>query len=502
MRDRLLSWVRFRSRGDSTAMDYATRTTRRPLLQDEDEEDSEATFVDDTIYAGSINAGSVSNIPTTATVGIRSGVRNRTGDDGSLRVAPVDKYNFTYAVFYLLGMTTLLPWNFFVTAEEYWHYKFRNISSNDTNVLTPRQLEFQSDLSIAASVPSTLFLLLNAGFGHYISLRVRMAGSLVMMFLIFIGTTALAQVDTDQWQDAFFLLTLTSVVVVNAFSAIMSGSLFGIAGQFSSDYMSAVVSGQALGGIFSALAEIIALTFGAAPTVTAFVFFIVGTLVLLCSLVLYVVMSKTLFFKYYTSPRTLMKSSLDVDDMTRELLPRQEPTFMGVLRKIWLFGFSEWLVFVTTLSIYPAVTILVGSQSQSHPWNDVYFLPVVNYLLFNTGDYLGRVCAGSLEWLSNSPFLLSVATISRIAFVPMMLLCNIRPHHSFPVMIHSDYIFIALMAGFALSNGYIANIALIGAPKAVDQEEKEMASSMMAAFLGVGLACGSTISFMIIEMIK
>lgn len=118
MRDRLLSWVRFRSRGDSTAMDYATRTTRRPLLQDEDEEDSEATFVDDTIYAGSINAGSVSNIPTTATVGIRSGVRNRTGDDGSLRVAPVDKYNFTYAVFYLLGMTTLLPWNFFVTAEE------------------------------------------------------------------------------------------------------------------------------------------------------------------------------------------------------------------------------------------------------------------------------------------------------------------------------------------------------------------------------------------------
>lgn len=201
-----------------------------------------------------------------------------------------------------------------------------------------------------------------------------------------------------------------------AFSAIMSGSLFGIAGQFSSDYMSAVVSGQALGGIFSALAEIIALTFGAAPTVTAFVFFIVGTLVLLCSLVLYVVMSKTLFFKYYTSPRTLMKSSLDVDDMTRELLPRQEPTFMGVLRKIWLFGFSEWLVFVTTLSIYPAVTILVGSQSQSHPWNDVYFLPVVNYLLFNTGDYIGRVCAGSLEWVRSGVIDIPLGKISNLSF--------------------------------------------------------------------------------------
>lgn len=83
-----------------------------------------------------------------------------------------------------------------------------------------------------------------------------------------------------------------------------------------------------------------------------------------------------------------------------------------------------------------------------------------------------------------------------------MLLCNIQPHHNFPIMIHSDYIFMALMAGFALSNGYIANIALIGAPKSVNQQEKEMASSMMAAFLGVGLACGSTVSYMIIEMIK
>lgn len=31
---------------------------------------------------------------------------------------PMDKYYFNYIVFYLLGMTTLLPWNFFVTAED------------------------------------------------------------------------------------------------------------------------------------------------------------------------------------------------------------------------------------------------------------------------------------------------------------------------------------------------------------------------------------------------
>jgi equilibrative nucleoside transporter 1/2/3 len=31
---------------------------------------------------------------------------------------PRDNYFFVYIVFYLLGMTTLLPWNFFITAEE------------------------------------------------------------------------------------------------------------------------------------------------------------------------------------------------------------------------------------------------------------------------------------------------------------------------------------------------------------------------------------------------
>uniref|UniRef100_A0A182Q441 Equilibrative nucleoside transporter n=1 Tax=Anopheles farauti TaxID=69004 RepID=A0A182Q441_9DIPT len=471
-------------------MDYATNS--RPLLQDTDDRETESdTLLDDT-YAGSINA-STSNIPdpTKAIV------------TGGHRIAPSDKFNYTYAVFYLMGMTTMVPWNFFVTAEEYWQYKFRNVSSNDTSALTPRQMEFQSDLSIAAAVPGTVFLILNACVGHKVPLHVRMNGSLVFMLLIMIGTTALVRVDTDQWQDAFFNLTMLSVVVINSFSAILTGGLFGIAGQFSAHYMTAAVSGQALGGIFSAVADIIALTFASNPSTTAFVFFIVGCLVLLLSLAAYIIMSKTLFFKYYTSSKTLMKSSLEAYPVTaREVSSRLEPRFPDVMGKIWLYGFSEWLIFVTTLSIYPAVTVLVGSQNHGRPWNDVYFLPVVNYLLFNTGDYLGRVFAGLFEWPWNNAMLIAVLSIGRIAFVPAMLLCNITQHHNFPVLIHSDYLFIVLMAAFALSNGYLANVALIGAPRAVGEHEKEMASSMMAAFLGVGLACGSAISLMIIEMIK
>lgn len=34
---------------------------------------------------------------------------------------PHDKYSFNYIIFYLMGMTTLLPWNFFITAEDVSH---------------------------------------------------------------------------------------------------------------------------------------------------------------------------------------------------------------------------------------------------------------------------------------------------------------------------------------------------------------------------------------------
>lgn len=36
---------------------------------------------------------------------------------------PNDRFSLTYIVFYLLGMTTLLPWNFFITAEDVSFYQ-------------------------------------------------------------------------------------------------------------------------------------------------------------------------------------------------------------------------------------------------------------------------------------------------------------------------------------------------------------------------------------------
>lgn len=134
--------------------------------------------------------------------------------------------------------------------------------------------------------------------------------------------------------------------------------------------------------------------------------------------------------------------------------------------------------------------------------SDVYFLPVLNYLLFNAGDYIGRIWSGWSLRPRNKPRLVALLSVLRVGFVPAFLLCNITQHHPLPILIHSDEVFIVMMALFAISNGYIANISLIYAPSVVEEHEKEMTSAMMAAFMGIGLTIGSAISFVLIQFVS
>ena len=42
-------------------------------------------------------------------------------------------FRFCWIVFYLLGMTTLLPWNFFISVNDYWNYKVNLILKSQVN---------------------------------------------------------------------------------------------------------------------------------------------------------------------------------------------------------------------------------------------------------------------------------------------------------------------------------------------------------------------------------
>ena len=85
------------------------------------------------------------------------------------------------------------------------------------------------------------------------------------------------------------LMTVLLLVV----SAIFQGGVFGLAGKFPAEYINAMISGQALGGIFASLSNIISIALGASPVQSALLYFLAADFTLLLSLLLYTYYSST-----------------------------------------------------------------------------------------------------------------------------------------------------------------------------------------------------------------
>lgn len=119
---------------------------------------------------------------------------------------PHDKKRRVQWAFVLIGISTSLPWNFLITPMDYWNYKYRNISDNETDfddttghthTKTELQTFFASYLSIASNVPFLLALLVLTVFDQKISQDFRTILGLVAITILFIYTTIFVEVNTD-----------------------------------------------------------------------------------------------------------------------------------------------------------------------------------------------------------------------------------------------------------------------------------------------------------------
>lgn len=109
------------------------------------------------------------------------------------------------------------------------------------------------------------------------------------------------------------------------------------------------MSGQALGGVFTALIEIVTITFASDPRRSAIIFFTIGNILLVLSIIAWIVMSRTHYFKYYTTNRSGALSPKNSRLQLQRQPSMMEPVFREVLNKMWLYGFTEWLVSYTTI---------------------------------------------------------------------------------------------------------------------------------------------------------
>lgn len=409
---------------------------------------------------------------------------------------PSDKYWCVYGIFFLMGMSTLLPWNFFISLNNFWDYKFREVSNSSLTVTdrnqTELQKEFASYLSISSTVPNAAFVILNACFGQRFCLKRRIVWSLSAIIVLFAVVSALAVADSDQWQSEFLYATLTIVVFINVNSAIFQGGSFGVAGRFPPKYIGAQMAGQAMGGVFPALVDIAITATKVEEKDVGFYCFLIATLVLLASLVAFLSLYKCPFFLHYNRPAASNGSGGELSRMTH------------VLQLSWPYLASIVVTFTVTLSVFPSVAVLVESEGasdgSSSTWAADYFNPVCCFLLFNLGDLFGRSLATWIQMPGRTragKSIILVASLCRVVFVPLFMYCNAAPtQRSRPVLFGSDADFVTFMVLFSVSNGYLGNICMLHGPKMASHgETQEAIALVLIAGLVVGAGIGSFLSY-------
>uniref|UniRef100_A0A8C9TFK4 Solute carrier family 29 member 1 (Augustine blood group) n=1 Tax=Scleropages formosus TaxID=113540 RepID=A0A8C9TFK4_SCLFO len=395
--------------------------------------------------------------------------------------APQDKYNAVWLIFFILGLGTLLPWNFFMTATMYFRSRLRDPSaevasqmmSNGTTVGVDTQSvlesKFNNVMTLCAMVPLLVFTCLNSILHQRIPQKVRITGSLTAILGVFLMTAIIVKVELEPLP--FFVITMIKIVCINSFGAVLQGSLFGMAGLLPTSYTAPIMSGQGLAGTFAAFSMICALASKSGSYSIS---------------VCYALINK-MFTSICVTWTKLYLYDMKWHDMTLH--------YIAHVCNIWLTAFSVCFAFTVTIGIFPALTADVKSTIANGSAWDIYFIPVSCFLLFNIMDWAGRSLTAVCLWPGKNSKLLPLLLLARMLFVPLFMLCNVQPRSNLPVFFSHDAWFIFFMILFAFSNGYLASLCMCFGPKKVEAHEAETAGAIMAFFLSLGLALGASISF-------
>lgn len=445
---------------------------------------------------------------------------------------PRDRYKAVWLIFFMLGLGTLLPWNFFMTATQYFTNRLnqpQNASSVTANVSRDIQASaaaptpapprsflsaiFNNVMTLCAMLPLLIFTCLNSFLHQRIPQSVRILGGLVAILLVFLITALLVKVQLDALP--FFVITMVKIMLINSFGAILQGSLFGLAGLLPANYTAPIMSGQGLAGIFASVAMICAIASGSELSESAFSYFITACVVIILTIICYLCLPRLEFYRYYRQLKLEgpgeQETKLDLiskgeepragKEESRVSAPNSQPTnkshsVRAILKNILVPALSVCFIFTVTIGVFPAVTAEVKSSiAGTSAWGD-YFIPVSCFLTFNVFDWLGRSLTAVTMWPGKDSRWLPSLVLARLVFVPLLLLCNVQPRRYLTVVFEHDAWFFIFVAAFAFSNGYLASLCMCFGPKKVKPAEAETAGAIMAFFLSLGLALGAVFSFL------
>ena len=142
--------------------------------------------------------------------------------------------------------------------------------------------------------------------------------------------------------------------------------------------------------------------------------------------------------------------------------------YMSIIKDSWMYQIAIFLTFSVCLSVFPAVTQLIQPIQKGEcnyeeniyqiaaklsaitatmqknafirfflilgeiksEWEEIYFVPVCCFVLFNFADYLGKELATRLQWpkpTKTGQIIILSLSILRAGMIPLFMFCNVAP---------------------------------------------------------------------------
>ncbi|KAH9443333.1 hypothetical protein MJO28_014792 [Puccinia striiformis f. sp. tritici] len=447
-----------------------------------------------------------------------------------------------YIFFFILGSSFLLPWNSLLVSTTYFGSRL---------IGHQFQFNYMNWITVVFTISNVIFISRATSTQQNIK---HPTFRIIISLLLITTTSIILLISTRyiQFNPNWFFGFLITVTLSEALgSAYLQTSVIGLSAWFGSNYLQAILSGQGAIGVLVSIVQLIVNikeldSSSSDPSrpiedipahirQSSFTFFSLCTGFSIFALICFLILLRLPIYKSAIQRQHTARDKLNYQESDqRPLLPPStepvdsrstDPPGSGVAnlrvveRKIRSLGLSIFYNFFITLAVFPSITgfilssndpdrthigsLTINSSSNGSRFIDNWYKPIIfiplHFVIFNLGDWLGRVLPQLLPRLSQSltksKKVLYSLSLSRTIFIPLFLICNID--YSSIVLFRSDLIYLIILVSFSISNGYLSTLIMTAGvlEPTLKPNEVDVAATCLSFYLTSGLAAGSLISF-------
>lgn len=418
-------------------------------------------------------------------------------------VGSTDGYKWSYRAFLWLGLVSMLPLNFFITADPYFRSKLHNSSVATNESTSNLELNYENAALLCAAIPHLITTIcvtfLFVPFVHKCRIHTSSLGIILCLIVCF----TLTFIDVQDWPGVYFGLMMLVVTLLSILGAILMNSFYSIVSSLPNRYVHGnsfdriefspaeraadllgFVCGQSVGGVFIVLCAIVSIAVASESVVSNRIYFSLGIVIFIFNVIVYRYLEKLPLFQIYSTSfqqiskedEPLLQSSSSFHDENDEVhdlvrLSRRQRLLIVYQNTKWHF-FSVFLTYTVTFSLFPAFLSKIQPASptieyQTH-WSDRFYTPVLSFLLFHLGDTVGRIIPYKFQYPSiSSGRSLIVIAAARSIFLLLFGFCHVSGSRGLPYLFRYDVIYAFLVLIFAVSHGYLYALNMLYAPRRV-----------------------------------